>query len=81
MYEKKEALSAVRNLYPCIHRWDFHCSHFAHVAACGYRGRPDYSFGLHADENVKGDMKMKIVVMKFPKFLAGITKAIFKMKG
>ncbi|MBR2079206.1 MAG: stage V sporulation protein SpoVM [Clostridia bacterium] len=30
---------------------------------------------------MKGECLMKVVVMKLPKFLAGITKAIFKIKS
>ena len=52
MFEKKEALSAVRNLYPCVHSGDFYGIDFANVAPCRYRGCPDNNIGLHADENV-----------------------------
>lgn len=52
MFEKKEALSAVRNLYPCIHSRDFYGISFANVAPCRYRGCPDNNIGLHADADV-----------------------------
>ena len=52
MFEKKETLSAVRNLYPCVHSGDFYGVDFADVVTCRYRGCPDNNNGLHADENV-----------------------------
>jgi len=76
---EEKSLSAVRNFYPCIHSGDFYGSDFARVASRRNRGCPDNSIGLHADENIRGKI-MKVVVMKLPKFLTGITKAIFKIK-
>ena len=70
----------MRTFYPCVHSRDFYRISSADVASRGDRGNSYYRSGVHDDMVVIGGLLMKVVVMKLPKFLRGITKAIFKIK-
>ena len=56
-FEKEKLLSAVRNMYPCIHSRDLYGAGASGVASCRYRRGPRDNFGLHADENVERKRK------------------------
>ena len=79
-FEKKKLLSAVRNFHPCIHSRDIYGACIACMASRCYRGCPCYRTRVHADANVEREYCMKVFVMKLPGFIAGITKAVLRIK-
>ena len=83
LFFEKENLQTVRGFYPCIHSRDFYGAGASCLDPCCGGRHPDNNSRLHLDTYVNlnpGGIIMKVVIMKLPKFLSGITKAVFRIK-